>query len=556
MYSQWFQYRLLLKLVLVIGFISFSFVENFAQSKMADKLEKHITYAEKNYPKKPEKTLNKLENALQQMQEANYLIGEWKIQNLIASMYFEENQFDKTIEAHQKNIKVAEAMDSIFYKGRSYHSLGDVYMRIGRLDKAEKVSKIAKQIFAKANRKQWEANGWGSLGNVYTQLGRAEEGLNAYRTAYAIYDSLGIDERVMAMNLNIGYFYLMQGDGKTALSYVKKGLEHDLKHGKTKSIAMGYGNLAYANSLMGNYADAFKNYQHSVDTARKYNLKQVEYTTYKDMSETYSKSGNYKKSLEYLNKYYALKDSIIGAKAQQKINDLEVQFVTQEKDNENIALKQEKQLQRFQIWGLIIGFVLLGIIAVLVIQRMYGNIRKKQELIDKNTEIHRLEKQLIENQLIQKKLEQEKTLEDLRYKNQRLTDFALDITQKNKIAETLNADLDKIEDMKIPKAARDKLRNLRHFIDTNLQINEEVTAFEENFDMVLVEFNQKLKREFSNLTKKDMILCGFLRLGLQNKEIATIRNVSPNAVKMARYRLRKKLNLVAEDDIEAFLKGI
>ena len=53
--------------------------------------------------------------------------------------------------------------------------------------------------------------------------------------------------------------------------------------------------------------------------------------------------------------------------------------------------------------------------------------------------------------------------------------------------------------------------------------------------------------------KMEIILCGLLRLNLQNKEIAILRGVSEDAIKMARYRLSKKMNLETEKEVAVFL---
>lgn len=538
-----------------IGVFCLLSLSSFGQENLDKKLEQDIKFVNEWVRKDANKAMKKMETVLIQMQKAEYLYGEWMAQRTISDIFEHQNKMEEALEASKKALEIAKQMSHIRFKGYSYLNLSEAYMKIGRFKKAKEVGENAADIFIELDSVFYQLKILGNLGTIYLQLGMKDQALESYQKSYFLADSIGNEKRMLDANLNIGYFYLMENNAKKALPYVKRGLEYDLKNNRKREIAMGYGNLAYTYSLMENYSAAFKNYQHSVDTARKYHLKQIEYTTYKDMSETYTQSGNYQKSLEYLNKHYTLKDSIIGVKAQQRINDLEIEFVTKEKEKENQILQQEKQLQRFQIIGLIFGLILLGIIAVLAIRKKNNDIRKKQELIDKNAEIHRLEKQLIENQLTQKKLEQDKTLKELSYKNQRLTDFALNISQKNKIAETLNIELDLIENMKIPKPAKDKLRSLRQIIDTNLQINKG-TAFQENFNVLLMEFNQRLEQQYPQLTPKDIILCGLLRLGLQNKEIATIRQISTNSIRMARYRLRKKMNLVAEDNIEVFLKSI
>jgi DNA-binding CsgD family transcriptional regulator len=40
---------------------------------------------------------------------------------------------------------------------------------------------------------------------------------------------------------------------------------------------------------------------------------------------------------------------------------------------------------------------------------------------------------------------------------------------------------------------------------------------------------------------------------METKEIATVMDISPESVKVARHRLRKKLNLATEQNLSSFL---
>jgi DNA-binding CsgD family transcriptional regulator len=51
-------------------------------------------------------------------------------------------------------------------------------------------------------------------------------------------------------------------------------------------------------------------------------------------------------------------------------------------------------------------------------------------------------------------------------------------------------------------------------------------------------------------------LCGFIKVGLSNKEIAALNNITPKAVEMARYRLRKKLNVDGQVDLAGFFEAL
>ena len=56
-------------------------------------------------------------------------------------------------------------------------------------------------------------------------------------------------------------------------------------------------------------------------------------------------------------------------------------------------------------------------------------------------------------------------------------------------------------------------------------------------------FQQKLKSHFPRLSAYDIRLCTYLKSNLSTKEIATLLNITPDSVKKAKHRLRKKLEL-------------
>jgi DNA-binding CsgD family transcriptional regulator len=51
-------------------------------------------------------------------------------------------------------------------------------------------------------------------------------------------------------------------------------------------------------------------------------------------------------------------------------------------------------------------------------------------------------------------------------------------------------------------------------------------------------------------------MCAFIKLQLDRKQIASLLNVTPKAIEIARYRLKKKLNLGAEEDLNKFINQI
>ena len=80
--------------------------------------------------------------------------------------------------------------------------------------------------------------------------------------------------------------------------------------------------------------------------------------------------------------------------------------------------------------------------------------------------------------------------------------------------------------------------------------------FETRFEQVHEAFFVQLNSRFPDLTPNDRRICAFLKLNMSTKDIALLTNRSPRSIESARYRLKKKLGLGAEDDILNFLQSI
>ncbi len=62
-------------------------------------------------------------------------------------------------------------------------------------------------------------------------------------------------------------------------------------------------------------------------------------------------------------------------------------------------------------------------------------------------------------------------------------------------------------------------------------------------------FQRQLKLRFPRLTSYDVRLCTYLKSNLSTKEIATLLNITPDSVKKAKHRLRKKMKIAPDQSI-------
>ena len=89
-----------------------------------------------------------------------------------------------------------------------------------------------------------------------------------------------------------------------------------------------------------------------------------------------------------------------------------------------------------------------------------------------------------------------------------------------------------------------------------MTFTNETKDFYERTELIHKDFHAKLEAAYPDLTELDKRLATLLRINLSSKEIASLMNIAPKSVEIARYRLRKKLNLSRNDNLNQFLAGL
>lgn len=101
-----------------------------------------------------------------------------------------------------------------------------------------------------------------------------------------------------------------------------------------------------------------------------------------------------------------------------------------------------------------------------------------------------------------------------------------------------------------------ELKKLIRSLKQKSGVYDKVNIQKKGIDEANSVFFERLNKQYPLLTKSERELCGLIRLRLDGKEIAVIRNIHPSSVRKLRHRLRKKLNLDSKIDIYAFISNI
>ena len=142
-------------------------------------------------------------------------------------------------------------------------------------------------------------------------------------------------------------------------------------------------------------------------------------------------------------------------------------------------------------------------------------------------------------------------------KNREIAENALMLIRNNKFNIQIIRKLNELHEKISVKD--DETENLFEFIINS--INEKVKQDSwQKFELIIKsnnnDFTENLLKKFPNLTNSEIKLCTFLKLGMNTKEIASVLFQSNDSVKVARSRLRKKINLNSEQNLSAYLSSL
>ncbi|MCB9232483.1 MAG: tetratricopeptide repeat protein [Bacteroidia bacterium] len=254
---------------------------------------------------------------------------------------------------------------------------------------------------------------------------------------------------------------------------------------------------------------------------------------------------------EDMRAFRAYNDSVANTLSNKRLKALELFLVkTSDRFNDELNyadLEAEKSRQTLR-FTLILGGLLLALL-ILVGWSLRNKVqfqRTELQVKDFREKINQLE--LDNSSLKKKELEQE-----LKLKNRDVTDLALEMQLRSKAKKDLILQLDDIL-----KSASPNMQLRRLINDLRRQAgDEQISELKHTHpDQVNNNFKERLAEKYPDLTRAEKEFCELFLLDIPIKEIANLRKISAQSVRMAKYRLRKKLNLEAEEDLTQFLKEL
>ena len=410
----------------------------------------------------------------------------------ISEIYYQKLQYDRALnELNPMLLDTTGTSTSL--KMRLLKNIAANYVKKEMPEKSYPLHKKVLDLAIEINDTEqiwWTKN---KLAHDYFRLGEYQKAIDSALVVRNYCIKNNFHNLIFNNSVNLSTYYHAIGDLKQAITYREDAL--DMTSGlETKRDT--YDRLAWYYTENKQYGDAIAIYEKKdsiVDSIRLSEKRAL--TNYIDSNV----------------KLYKEKE-----KSQQILFDLEL-------------LEEKNKKQKLYFFS--ISIVLLSTILLLSSIILFRKYRKGEKVIET---LKSNEKKLLE--------------EKIAIRENELEASAMAVSQR---LETLTSIKNELEEIKKPELK--ELDNIKSKISNLIKSTSDMSIITKRIESEYPTMTSKLTNKYPNLSETQIRYCLFTKLNLSIKETATILNVTPNTVKVARSRLKKKLNIPAEIPIKTFL---
>lgn len=523
---------------------------------------------------------------------AQTLQDDFKVKSF--NLRFSDRPDAEFLTLKKRNLEAVNAGDFTL-QGSCLQNMGEICFRLGYYTKALQYYLDAKRLFEKVQRNDLLGDTFVKLGTLYYYNKDALNARRSFNQALNIYQSIQNQQGIAVTMGKLGHLMEKKQLYDSAFFYQKKALDAYESINNKEGIAEIYENMGSIHEDLGNYKSAMSYFQSALSLYQTEKQVAQSVEVVNNIGDVYRKTGNYKKAMEqsllalklaqqtneiyqvssayrdiskvynlmgkndsafhysetgraYLMEIYSLETSRQMAFLQ-SLNDAE------KKNDEIRTLHNERKVNLIITVATVVVILLLIVAGMLMISRHRIKLKSEQQASRQNIAILEAEKLLMEAGLKDKDMEEILLKQEIELKSKELSTNVLHVIQKNQVLEGLKVQLEEM----VREDKRDQKKQLKQMIT---QINQDFNNdsywndFSTVFGQIHKSFFEKLNQQFPNLTSTDLRLVSLLKMNMDSVDMAAMLAISQDSLRIARYRLRKKLNLPQGDNLVSFLQSI
>jgi serine phosphatase RsbU (regulator of sigma subunit) len=334
--------------------------------------------------------------------------------NTMGTVYWYKNELSDAILYYMKALEINQDIGNDYEYAKNCLNISMVYSQLGEYEKALDFHRKMEQVDIEVLGDDFMHAAMNTRGILLINLKLYEEAKEVHSDNVVRAKRIGDSYRIGMSLENLGITYKELHKPDSALFYLKLALDES-EYRQDFEFAGLYNNLADAYASMKNYKEAVINYERALEYGLRSDYKPWLIATYKGLSDVYRATGNFDRSIFYLDKYIATKDSLVAEENQAQLSEMQAKYESLEKEQEIQMLKKNEQLGKielerrqevikgqdqrqffFIVCGLILLILVVVILAAFIAKRKSNQILQQQKaeiqeqhvlLVEKNNEI-------------------------------------------------------------------------------------------------------------------------------------------------------------------------
>lgn len=475
-------------------------------------------------------------NSIHYFKELNEIESLCDVFIIIGNIYFVKGNYPEAMHNYNEALQYTKQINYIEKLPHCYNNLGVVYHSQRDFIQALDYFTTALSLFEDLNDSLNVALLMGNIGSIYLNLNDYDIAKNYYVNAMKEYDLLKDEDGKVLSMLQLAEIYIAKKQPDSALLLLKKGdsiyqtISTDFRGPKSSRNTEIQKKLGISFLLKKDWYNALHHLSVCHLIAINANLDGAIMESAKLLSEVYDSIGIVDSSYKYFKEFKYYSDSLLNEDNIRSMTQMDYKYKYEQQVIESELKVKKKQVQenkRTIILIIVVGCLALALILFVLLLKLEKN--KKAQI-----EVERLRLQ-----------------DELEFKNKELTTHMLYLLKKNEFILSISEKLKKI----IPSIKIENKKSIAEIINelTAGTSNDTWKEFELRFQEVHTSFFDNLNKDFPDLTPNELRLCAFLRLNMSTKDISSVTYQSVNSIEMARFRLRKKLDIDSVEHLVSFL---
>ena len=442
--------------------------------------------------------------------------------NQRADSALEIGEYHTALALYQRSMDSASVQADSFLYYDSKLDIASVYDRLGEPKKAIEITEQTVSALMRSGDSSRIGRAYNALAGFYGKAMMPEQSLAASLKGFQLLKRHGSPIERCASYNQMAFIYSDQGNWASALPLLDTALQLMEASGVLDQRPGMRLNLGNCHRNLGNWSEARRYLEAAAAEADSLHQAHILARTLERLSQVAEATGDPASALRLFQRAKTIRDSLFTESKAKSLQELEVKYQTREKEQELALLRANEHLKTSQR-----NLLLLGIFSIATLMGL-------------GLYLQRLKLRNIRHTLAQKQQEMAEFVALLMAKNAQLGDLGNNQEQPVQTS-TEHADADNIP--------TESVYNDRILTESDWEL------FKKRFERLYPGFILRLRSQFPEMSNGEERLFLLIKINLNGQEIANTLGITFNAVKKSRQRLRKRLELSPEEDLEVFVQG-